>query len=79
MSLSTDTVILVLPILLVWPLNMALRKKIKVVCILGVGGLTLVSNIYRLWLTFHALGIADNSFFTIRLIFAGYVDVFPIT
>ena len=74
-SLITDGAILVLPIVLTWSLHLPLKKKFRVASILGVGGLTIVTNVYRLCLSLAERGTADASSYYIRLLYAGYVDV----
>lgn len=76
-SLITDGAILALPVFLVWNLKLSLGKKIKVTAILGAGGLAIVSNIYRLYLVWANLGTMDTTFYTIHLLFTGYVDIYP--
>lgn len=78
-SLITDGAILVLPILLTWSLHMSLKKKIKIASILGFGGLTTVTNVYRLYLAFAERDTADVSVYIVRLLYTGYVDVDPLT
>lgn len=70
-SLITDTAILVLPIILVWNLHLPLKRKVKIAALLGAGGLATVSNVYRLWLTFHSLGTKDTTHYTIHLLYTG--------
>jgi hypothetical protein len=75
-SLITDGAILVLPIVLAWPLHLPISKKIKVVAILGAGGLATVSNIYRLYLVFHEGTSVDLTGFWVKLLYTGYVHHF---
>jgi hypothetical protein len=77
-SLITDGAILVLPLLLAWSLHLPLSKKIKIVAILGAGGLATVTNIYRLSLMFSEGRSADQTHFWIKLLYTGYVLHFPI-
>lgn len=76
-GLITDGTILVLPIFLAWSLNLPLGKKIKVAAILGAGGLTTVTNIYRLYLLFANLNTTDLHFYLL-VEFCGYVDFYSI-
>jgi len=76
-SLITDGAILVLPILLTWSLHMPLKRKIKIASILGLGGLTTVTNVYRMYLAFAERGTTDVSVYIIHLLYTGYVDVDP--
>lgn len=73
MSLITDGAILVLPIILAWPLHLPMSKKIRVVAILGAGGLTIVTNIYRLCLMFNEGTSDDQTRFWVKLLYTGYV------
>ncbi|KAM5344694.1 hypothetical protein ACJ41O_010556 [Fusarium nematophilum] len=47
LSILTDTLILVVPIPLTWKLRMPLRKKVKIVLLLGAGGVATGLTIYR--------------------------------
>jgi hypothetical protein len=76
-SVITDGAIIVLPLLLAWPLQMPLSRKIKIVAILGAGGLAIVTNVYRLALIFNEGRSADETLFWVKLLYAGYVITFP--
>ena len=73
-SLITDGAIIILPIVLTWPLHLSIAQKVKVVAILGAGGIATVSNIYRLCLIFTSGPSTDPTTFTTRLEFSGYVS-----
>ena len=47
-SVVSDIAILVLPIIFTWSLNMPLKTKVKVVALLGLGGIAVGFSIYRL-------------------------------
>lgn len=72
-SLITDGAIIILPIILTWPLRLSIAQKVKVVAILGAGGIATVTNIYRICLLFTAGASTDKTTFATRLDFAGYV------
>jgi hypothetical protein len=72
-SLITDGAIIILPIILTWPLRLSIGQKVKVVAILGAGGIATISNIYRICLLFTAGASTDKTTFSTRLDFAGYV------
>lgn len=75
-SLITDAAIIILPIILTWPLRLSIAQKVKVVAILGAGGMATVSNIYRICLLFTSGTSTDKTTFTTRLDLAGYVRPF---
>lgn len=75
-ALITDGTILILPIVLAWSLHLPLKTKIKIAFVLGAGGLTTLTNVYRLYLVFKYQGTADVSFFMIHLVYTGYVYPF---
>lgn len=77
-SLITDGAVLVLPILLAWPLHLPLRKRLRVAGILGAGGLTTVTNVYRLILAFNEWEAIDNPGYMMRLLYTGYADIDPV-
>lgn len=70
-SVITDGVIIALPVILAWSLHVSPRKKLRVVVLLGAGGLVIVTNIYRLVITFVQRGTTDFSDFIIHLIYTG--------
>jgi hypothetical protein len=47
LSIVTDLIILIVPIPLTWKLRMPLRKKIKIVLLLGAGGVATALTMYR--------------------------------
>lgn len=47
-STVTDVIILLLPLPLTWSLQLPPKKKVRVGCMLAVGGLAVVSSAYRL-------------------------------
>lgn len=74
-SLITDGAILVLPVILAWPLQLPLSKKIRIAVILGAGGIATLSNIYRLYLTFTKGTSADVTGYIVRLLYTGAAEV----
>jgi hypothetical protein len=55
-ALTTDLVILVVPIPLTWRMRASWQKKLKIVFMLGAGGSALGVVIYRLYLVVRATG-----------------------
>lgn len=47
-SLITDLAILAFPIALTWSLNMPVSRKLRVICLLGIGGVASTFSLYRL-------------------------------
>jgi hypothetical protein len=76
-SLITDGIILVLPIILAVSLHLPLKKKVWVATILGAGGLAIGANIYRVYLVMSHLGSEDFTYI-IRISYARYIDVYPL-
>jgi hypothetical protein len=72
-SLITDGAIIILPIILTWPLHLSIAQKVKVVAILGAGGIATISNTYRICLLFTSGASTDKTTFVTRIDFAGYV------
>ena len=48
-SLLTDVVVLVVPVILTWSLTIPLRKKIRIMILLGAGGIATGISAYRLY------------------------------
>ncbi|KAI1634381.1 hypothetical protein F4809DRAFT_665628 [Biscogniauxia mediterranea] len=48
LAIITDLVILIVPIPLTWSLNMSLRKKVKIIALLGAGGAATAVTILRM-------------------------------
>lgn len=48
MAVLADVVIVMVPVILTWSLNMPLRKKIKIVLMLSAGGIATAVTIFRL-------------------------------
>lgn len=52
-SFVTDVTIFAFPVVFTWSLQMPIRKKIKVMVILGFGGIALAFSLYRLVIGVH--------------------------
>lgn len=50
-SIVSDLVILVVPIPLTWALRVSFARKVKVVALLGAGGVAFAVTVYRVYLT----------------------------
>ncbi|KAI1498946.1 hypothetical protein F5X99DRAFT_420227 [Biscogniauxia marginata] len=62
LAIVTDFVVLIIPIPLTWSLNMSLRKKVKIVALLGAGGAATAVTILRLVKVIEYLGSNDVTF-----------------
>ena len=49
LAILTDLIILVIPVVLIWPLRTSLRKKLKMAVMLGAGGIAVGVTAYRLY------------------------------
>lgn len=61
-SIVTDLIILIVPIPLTWKLRMPLRKKIKIVLLLGAGGVATALTMFR---TYKAVQFVDSDDITV--------------
>ncbi|KAK1978325.1 integral membrane protein [Colletotrichum cereale] len=59
LAIMTDFVILVLPIPLLWGLRMPLRKKLKILTLLGAGGIATAVTVFRMYLVVEFLKSKD--------------------
>ena len=73
MSVISDLAILIMPFPLTWSLQMPIRKKLRVMGILGAGGLATAFSIYRLWMIVVSGASPDQTIIFIRVILSGYV------
>lgn len=64
-SIISDTIILVVPIVLTWKIRISTFKKAKIVGILGAGGVAVMVAIYRLY---YLLRFKDSTDLTTYLI-----------
>lgn len=70
-SVISDIAILVLPVVFTWPLQMRMRVKIKVVSLLGLGGIAVGFSLYRLVLLIVDGSTPDRSVFFMRVLLSG--------
>ena len=73
MSVISDLAILILPFPLTWSLQMPMKKKLRVMGILGAGGLATAFSIYRLWMIVVSGQSPDMTIIFIRVILSGCV------
>lgn len=59
LAILTDLIILVIPIVLIWPLRASPRKKLKMVVMLGAGGVAVGVTSYRLYAVIAYLTSTD--------------------
>ncbi|TIC96196.1 hypothetical protein CH35J_008947 [Colletotrichum higginsianum] len=59
LAIITDFAILALPIPLLWGLRMPLRKKLKILTLLGAGGIATAVTVFRMYLVVQFLGSTD--------------------
>lgn len=75
-SVVSDLIILVLPLPLTWSLQMSRNRKLRVIGLLGAGGLATGFSLYRLVMVLQ--GSSDEGLMFIRVILSGYVmNPFP--
>lgn len=73
MSVISDLTILILPFPLTWSLQMPMKTKLRVMGILGAGGLATAFSIYRLWMIVVSGASPDQTIIFIRVILSGFV------
>jgi hypothetical protein len=73
-SVVSDLIILVLPLPLTWSLQMSRNRKLRVMGLLGAGGLATGFSLYRLVLVLTG-NPADMSIFFVIVILSGYAFV----
>ncbi|KDN59729.1 putative integral membrane protein [Colletotrichum sublineola] len=75
LAILSDVVILVLPIPLLWGLHMPLWKKVKILTLLGAGGIATAVTVYRLYLVIQFLDSKDVTadFVTLDLVTSSYL------
>lgn len=78
MSVISDLAILILPLPLTWSLQMPLKKKLRVMGLLGAGGLATAFSIYRLWMIVVSGASQDQMIIFIRVVLSGYVAPFRV-
>ncbi|KAJ5748824.1 uncharacterized protein N7511_010520 [Penicillium nucicola] len=74
-SVVSDLIILILPIPLTWSLQMSTKRKMRVMGILGAGGVAVASSIIRLALIVATGQSADASFAFMRINMLGNAEV----
>ena len=72
-SMISDLWILVLPIPMLWSLNMTVIKKLRVIGMLGAGGLATAFSIWRLQIMVDEGHSVDLTYFWIRAVLTAYV------
>lgn len=77
-SVVSDFIILILPLPLTWSLQMSRNRKLRVMGLLGAGGLATGFSLYRLVLVLKDGNSADQSIVFICVILSGYVSSLPI-
>ncbi|CZR67323.1 uncharacterized protein PAC_17222 [Phialocephala subalpina] len=75
LSLVTDVVVLVIPIPLLWMLDLPLGKKVKVVALLAAGGAAIGTSIARLLLVFSTGMSEDTTISVLRLTLLASAEV----
>ncbi|CAL5875145.1 uncharacterized protein PFLUO_LOCUS9449 [Penicillium psychrofluorescens] len=74
-SFVTDAAILAFPIALTWKLQMPTRKKIRVICVLGLGGVAVAFSLLRLAIGIHERGNRHNTVVFTRSILTGNAEL----
>lgn len=70
-SVISDIAILVLPVVFTWPLQMRVKVKVKVVSLLGLGGIAVGFSLYRLVLLIVDGNTPDQSILFMRVLLSG--------
>lgn len=70
-SVVSDIAILILPVIFTWPLKMPILAKIKVITILGLGGIAVGFSIYRLVLLIVMGKTPDQTILFMRVLLSG--------
>ncbi|KAJ6020101.1 hypothetical protein N7499_003395 [Penicillium canescens] len=73
-SVVSDIIILILPLPLTWSLQMSRSRKLRVIGILGAGGLATGFSLYRLVLLLKVDNSADMSLMFVRVILSGNAE-----
>lgn len=71
-SVVSDLIILILPLPLTWSLQMSRNKKLRVMGLLGAGGLATAFSLYRLVLVLKEGNSPDQTIVFICVILSGY-------
>lgn len=75
-SIASDLWILILPVPMLWSLQMSWMKKVRVMGILGAGGLATGFSVWRLVMMIEESETTDTTWFWIRCVLTGYVFFF---
>lgn len=70
-SVISDIAILVLPIIFTWSLHMSLKIKVKVIALLGLGGIAVGFSLYRLVLVILNGDDPEQTLFFLRVLLSG--------
>lgn len=76
MSVVSDLILLILPVPLGWQLQIPLGKKMRVIGVLGAGGLACASSIVRLVMIVQEANTTDSTYSFMRINMWGYVFSF---
>ncbi|KAJ5815588.1 hypothetical protein N7474_007365, partial [Penicillium riverlandense] len=74
-SFVTDAAILASPVALTWSLQMPARKKLRVICILGLGGVAVGFALFRLVIGVHERENRHNTVVFLRSILTGNAEL----
>ncbi|PGH10707.1 hypothetical protein AJ79_05298 [Helicocarpus griseus UAMH5409] len=74
-SVVSDLIILFLPLPLVWSLQMETKKKLRVMAIMGAGGLATAFSIYRLALVIISGATGNQVMFFTRVVLSGNAEI----
>ncbi|KAL3454941.1 hypothetical protein BJX64DRAFT_107016 [Aspergillus heterothallicus] len=73
-SVVSDIAILVLPIILTLPLQMGVRIKLKVMALLGLGGIAIAFSLYRLVVVISDRSSPDQTILFMRILLSGNAE-----
>ncbi|KAI9049556.1 hypothetical protein LZ554_006583 [Drepanopeziza brunnea f. sp. 'monogermtubi'] len=74
-SCVTDGVVLILPVPLVWSLNVPLVKKLRIAALLGAGGIATIASVFRALLVFSPDTPDNLTVNFVRMTLLGIVEV----
>ncbi|KAJ5033435.1 uncharacterized protein L3040_008551 [Drepanopeziza brunnea f. sp. 'multigermtubi'] len=75
-SCVTDGVVLILPVPLVWSLNVPLVKKLRIAALLGAGGIATIASVFRALLVFSPEVPENITVDFVQMTLLGIVEVF---
>jgi hypothetical protein len=73
MSAVTDIAVLAIPIPLIYTLQMSLKKRLRIMALLGAGGIATGANVVRLILVVQTTSASDETVTFIRFNLLGFV------